>query len=344
MPHHTPKKLRTAIIGASGYSGVELVKLLLDHPQVELTHVIGATTAGQRLDHLYPAFRTRTALEIEPYQFEAVKDMDVVFLALPHGEAMQRVPELAEAGIRVIDLSGDFRFKSAALYERWYKLPHTAPSYLAQAVYGLPELFRESIRDCRLLANPGCYPTGAILALAPILTQPYVALDSIAITALSGTSGAGKKAKVDLLFSEVNESVKAYRVGHHQHTPEIKAIVEHVAGRELNLAFVPHLLPITRGIYTTICLPLTQPVSLDAVVQTYQEFYRQAPFVRILADRPPEIKFVTGLNYCDIGIAIDATTRFVMITSAIDNLVKGAAGQAVQNMNLMAGFPEQEGL
>jgi N-acetyl-gamma-glutamyl-phosphate reductase len=338
------RKIQTAIVGASGYSGVELVKFLLNHPRIELTRVIGASTVGQRLDDVYPFFRQKTALEIEPYQLENLKNMDMVFLALPYGEAMQRVPELVDAGIRVIDFSGDFRFKSPTLYERWYNLAHTAQAYLTRSVYGLPELFREEIRTCQLLANPGCYPTGAILALAPMLSQDYVALDPLAITALSGTSGAGRKAKLDLIFSEVNETVKAYRVGNHQHTPEIKAIVERIAGRELNIVFIPHLIPITRGIYTTMCLPLKEQVSRDTVLETYQDFYREASFVRVFADRPPEIKFVVGTNFCDIGVAIDQTQRFVIITSTIDNLIKGAAGQAVQNMNLMVGFPEEEGL
>ena len=175
---------------------------------------------------------------------------------------MQRVPELVDAGMRVIDFSGDFRFTSPEIYEQWYKLPHTAPNYLEKAVYGIPELFRDDICTCQLLANPGCYPTGAILALAPILSQTFVSSDSIAITAMSGTSGAGRKAKIDLSFSEVNETVKAYRVGNHQHTPEIKAILERIAGRKIDVAFVPHLLPITRGIYTTICLPLQDQVDL----------------------------------------------------------------------------------
>jgi N-acetyl-gamma-glutamyl-phosphate reductase len=360
------KKIQTAIIGASGYSGVELVKILLNHPRVELAHVIGYSTVGKRLDDIYPYFRRKTDLEIEPYQLDNLKGMDIVFLALPHGEAMKRVPELVDVGLRVIDLSGDFRIKSPEVYEQWYNIPHTAADYLEKAVYGLPELFREEIHTCQLLANPGCYPTGAILALAPLLspisfeendTGSIPELSSmqriglgwhtpelIAITALSGTSGAGRKEKLDLIFSEVNESVKAYRVGNHQHTPEIKAILEQIAERELHVAFVPHLIPITRGIYTTICLPHNQYVSQVMILRLYKEFYQEANFVRILEDRPPEIKFVVGTNYCDIGIAIDETKRFLIITSTIDNLVKGAAGQAVQNMNLMAGFPEEEGL
>ncbi len=343
MPQTKPL-IRAAVVGASGYSGVELVKLLLHHPGVELAHVIGHSTVGRRVDDLYPYFRGKTDLSIEAYAPERLRALDLVFLALPHGEAMQRVPELLEAGLRVIDLSGDFRLRSAERYERWYKRPHTAPQYLAQAVYGMPELFREPIRGCRLLANPGCYPTGAILALAPILAQEYVSLDALAITAMSGTSGAGRSAKVDLLFAEVNESVKAYRVGKHQHTPEIRLILEDAAGHPLNPVFIPHLIPVTRGIYTTICLPLTQTVSRDTILDTYRTFYKGAPFVRLLTDRAPELKFVTGTNYCDLGAAIDQTGHFVIITSAIDNLVKGAAGQAVQNMNLMFGFPEEEGL
>jgi N-acetyl-gamma-glutamyl-phosphate reductase len=363
------KKIQTAIVGASGYSGVELVKILLNHPHVELAHVIGYSTVGKRVDEIYPYFRRKTDLTIKPYQLETLKAMDIVFFALPHGEAMKRVPELIDAGIRVIDLSGDFRFKNHETYEHWYKLPHNAQDYLEKAVYGLPEIFREEIRTCQILANPGCYPTGAILALAPLLSPvsleklaksvpmpslmddtPHVrpiwaASESIAITALSGTSGAGRKEKLDLIFSEVNESVKAYRVGNHQHTPEIKAILEQIAGCELHVAFVPHLIPITRGIYTTICLPHKGWLpSQIMMLHLYKEFYQEAKFIRVLEDHPPEIKFVVGTNYCDIRVTIDGTKQFFIITSAIDNLVKGAAGQAVQNMNLMAGFPEEEGL
>jgi N-acetyl-gamma-glutamyl-phosphate reductase len=335
--------VQVGIVGASGYSGVELVKILLQHPGVELAHVIGASTVGKRLDEIYPLFRERTDLTIEAYDLETLKEMDFVFLALPHGEAMKRVPELVDAGVRVVDFSGDFRFDSADLYEQWYKLPHSAPDYLPKAVYGSPELYKDDIKDCRLLANPGCYPTSAILALAPILSQETVDTSSIAISSMSGTSGAGRKANLGLIFSEVNETVKAYRVGNHQHTPEIKAILERVAGRELNLVFIPHLLPITRGIYTTISLPLKQVVAQETLLKLYQDFYQDASFVRVL-EMPPEIKFVSGTNYCDINVTVDMTQKFVTITAAIDNLVKGAAGQAVQNMNLMAGFPEQEGL
>ena len=335
--------LQVAIVGASGYSGVELVKILLQHPGAELAHIIGASTVGKRLDEVYPFFRKKTDLTIEAYDLDALKTMDFVFLALPHGEAMKRVPELVDAGVRVIDFSGDFRFKSAELYEQWYKLPHSAPEYLKKAIYGLPELYKDEIKECQLLANPGCYPTGSILALAPILSQSAVDTSSIAISAMSGTSGAGRKANLGLIFSEVNETVKAYRVGSHQHTPEIKATLERVAGRELNLVFIPHLLPITRGIYTTISLPLKETMEQDALMKLYQDFYQDACFVRVL-DTPPEIKFVSGTNYCDINVTVDMTQTFVTITSTIDNLVKGAAGQAVQNMNLMTGFPEEEGL
>ncbi|MCP4404643.1 MAG: N-acetyl-gamma-glutamyl-phosphate reductase [bacterium] len=337
------KTLYVAIVGASGYSGVELVKILLQHSGVQLAHVLGASTVGKRLDEVYPFFRKKTDLTIEAYDLEILKKMDIVFLALPHGEAMKRVPELIDAGVRVIDFSGDFRFSSAELYETWYKLPHSAPDYLKKAVYGIPELFKDEINACQLLANPGCYPTSAILALAPILSQAYVDTSSIAISSMSGTSGAGRKANLALNFSEVNETVKAYRVGNHQHTPEIKAALERVAGRDLNLVFVPHLLPITRGIYTTICLPLKEAIEQERLLKRYEDFYLNASFVRVLK-MPPEIKFVSGTNYCDINVAVDMTQKFVTITSTIDNLIKGAAGQAVQNMNIMTGFPEQEGL
>lgn len=335
---------KAAIIGASGYSGVELVKLLQQHPGIDIACIMGQSTVGKRLDDIYPYFRQKLDLVIEAYDLAGVQDADMVFLALPHGKAMERVPELLDAGKRVIDFSGDFRLSAADVYQQWYNLPHTAAAYLEQAVYGMPELFREEIRTAQLIANPGCYPTGSILALAPLMAKSYVNLDAVAITAMSGTSGAGRKAKLDVIFSEVNESVKAYRVGNHQHTPEIREILEHVAGHALNMVFIPHLVPITRGIYTTISLPLNDTVSRERVLTDYQAFYQDAPFVRILEDRPPEIKFIAGTNYCDISVNIDQTQHFLTITSAIDNLVKGAAGQAVQNMNLMLGFAETEGL
>lgn len=355
---HT-KPVQAAIIGASGYSGVELVKILLTHPQVEIARVMGSSTVGKRIDELYPYFRKKLDLTIEPYALERLNDIDIIFLALPHGKAIEHVPELLVAGKRVIDFSGDFRLTTPELYEEWYQTPHTAGKYLEKAVYGLPELFREEIHKAQLVANPGCYPTGAILALAPLLapmsphklttdmpkiTLPLAGFDSIAITAVSGTSGAGRKEKLDLIFSEVNESVKAYRVGNHQHTPEIKMILERVAGRELSILFVPHLVPITRGIYTTICLPYRGAMAPIMFLRLYKEFYREAPFVRVLEDNPPELKCVTGTNYCDISVTTDKTQHFLIVNSAIDNLVKGAAGQAVQNMNLMFGFPEDEGL
>ncbi len=336
-------RVNAAVIGASGYSGGELLKILLKHPGVDLTHLIGASTVGKRLDALNPFFRTKTDLTIEAYDLEILKSMDFVFLALPHGEAMKRVPELVDAGVRTIDFSGDFRCASPAVYEHWYGLPHCAPDYLPRAVYGLPELYKEEIQRCRLLANPGCYPTSAILALAPIVAQDFVNSDAIAITSMSGTSGAGRKADLSLMFSECNETVKAYKVGTHQHTPEIAAVLERLAGRKLEVVFIPHLVPLTRGIYTTISLPLTRTPDQDEITALYQDFYQDAPFVRVL-EMPPQIRWVSGTNSCDIHVAVDMTQRFVTITAAIDNLLKGAAGQAVQNMNIMAGFPEQEGL
>jgi N-acetyl-gamma-glutamyl-phosphate reductase len=341
--------LQAAIIGASGYGGVELVKILLRHPHVEINCVMGLSTVGKRIDDIYPYFRQKLNLEIEPYDLTRLKDIDIVFLALPYGKPIEYVPELLENGKRVIDFSGDFRLKTPEMYEEWYNIPHTAGEYLEKAVYGLPELFREDIRTAQLVANPGCYPTGAILALAPLLTPESLkttrfACDSIAITALSGTSGAGRKEKLGLIFSEVNESVKAYRVGNHQHTPEIKTILERVAERELNILFIPHLVPITRGIYTTVCFPYHEGIDPEALLHLYEEFYREAPFVRVFGDHPPELKFVTGTNYCDVSVTVDKTKQFLVVNAAIDNLVKGAAGQAVQNMNLMFGFPENEGL
>ena len=336
--------INAAIIGASGYSGAELMRILSQHKCVKLKKVFANTSAGKRVDEVYPVFQKKIDLTFQPYSLVAIDGVDVVFIALPSGDAMNLVPSLLERGKRVIDLGGDFRLKDASLYEKYYKRDHVAKSFLAESVYGLPETNRSRIAQANLVANPGCYPTSAILSLAPALVHGIVSQKGIIINTLSGVSGAGRSASLDLSFVEVNESVRAYKIGLHQHTPEIKSVLEELSGREVNLTFVPHLIPISRGIYTTIYGELLEQPSEEEVLQLFESYYDDAPFARIMKSGIPEIKNVVGTNYCDITIKIDLDNGRLIILSVLDNLIKGASGQAVQNMNIMFGFPEQEGL
>jgi N-acetyl-gamma-glutamyl-phosphate reductase len=292
---------------------------------------------------MYPALSGSVDLAFEPYEPEACKDADIVFLALPSGEASHCVPQLIGSVPRIIDLSGDSRLQDALVYESYYKHPHGSPELLAEAVYGLPELNAGSIAHARLVANPGCYPTGAILALLPALKRGVIRPDGIVINSLSGVSGAGRSSSVELSFSEVNENIRAYKIGIHQHLPEIRGVLTSVAGKPVPASFVPHLVPLTRGIYTTIHAELDGSYTEAELFDFYETAYGQAPFVR-LRRHVPEIRHVTGTNFCDIHLSVEKGTRRVVIVSVIDNLIKGAAGQALQNMNIMFGLPEQQGL
>ncbi|HTY36526.1 MAG TPA: N-acetyl-gamma-glutamyl-phosphate reductase [Bacteroidota bacterium] len=340
----TEKTISVSIVGASGYSGAELTKILLRHKHVRLATLFANSSAGKKVAEVYPWFAGRVDAVYEQYTVEAASSSDITFIALPSGEAMNIVPELLERGKRVIDLGGDFRFNDAALYEKYYKHQHTAAGSLPRAVFGLPEWNRAQIASASLIANPGCYATSAILPLAPVLKAGIVQPRGITISSLSGVSGAGRSAKVDYSFTELNESVRAYKVGVHQHTPEIKTVLESISGKELALTFVPHLLPITRGIYTSIYAPLAGNVTQSDVLATFQQYYGREPFVRISDTAIPEIKNVNHTNYIDIGFRVYTDNNQLIILSVIDNLIKGAAGQAVQNMNLMFGFEETEGL
>jgi len=337
-------EINVAIIGASGYSGAELMKILFRHRSVTVKKVFANTSAGKRVDEVYPLFQRRVGLTFEQYSEDAVDGVDLVFIALPSGDAMNIVPSLLRKGKRVIDLGGDFRLKDISLYEKYYKRNHTAKEYVHDSVYGLPEVNRERIAKANLIANPGCYPTSALLSLIPLLKHGLISPTRIVIDSLSGVSGAGRSALLDLSFVEVNESVRAYKVGVHQHTPEITSVLEEVTGREVHVTFVPHLIPISRGIYTTIYAELHDETSEHDILQVFESYYENTPFVRIMKSGVPEIKNVVNTNYCDIGIRVDLENRCLIIMSVIDNLVKGAAGQAAQNMNIMFGFPEEEGL
>ncbi|MCX7634734.1 MAG: N-acetyl-gamma-glutamyl-phosphate reductase [Syntrophales bacterium] len=334
-----------AIYGASGYTGQELLRILLRHPHGQVTAVTSRRYAGQSVADLYPAFTNMTDLHFEEASPESVaRRCDVVFLALPHGVSMAVAGVFLDAGCKVIDLSADFRLRHREVYERWYT-HHEAPQYLAEAVYGIPELYRDKIRRSRLVANPGCYPTSIILGLAPVLKAGLIDPATIIVDAKSGVSGAGREPVVSSLFCEVDEAFKAYKVAGHRHTPEIEQELGGLAGREVAISFTPHLLPLSRGILSTIYASLIRDVSLDDVLACYAATYRDEPFVRIYKKGTlPNVSAVRGANFCDIGAVVDGRTRRLIVVSVIDNLVKGASGQAVQDLNIMCGFAEDAGL
>jgi len=337
---------RVGIVGVSGYSGFICLKLLLNHPEVRVMYVGANTTTGPVAD-IWPQLKGKTKLVCKKYNFvEASKLCDVVFLAVPHTTAMDIVPDLLTAGIQVIDLSADYRLKSRRDYKKWYGVAHKDPKNIRKAVYGLPELYREKIKKANFIANPGCYPTAALLGLAPITAIFSKDIQSVIIDAKSGTSGAGRKASVDLHYCEINENCMAYKVLKHQHQPEIELHLDQISdGRDFSFNFAAHLLPLNQGILETIYVQLKGSISINDIHKIYQRFYKTEPFVRVLQiGEQPELKNVANSNYCDIGLAVSGDGSLLAITAAIDNLYKGAAGQAVQNMNLMCGFKEYEGL
>lgn len=334
--------IQVGIIGASGYSGAELMRLLSTRPDVNIASVVANTSAGKRVDELYPIFTGILDLTFEPFDAVRLEGLDVVFVALPSGEGMKVVPQLMDRVGKIIDLGGDFRLASADIYQKYYGHKHTASEFLGEAVYGLPELNKARIADAHLVANPGCYATNAILPLLPVLKAGLISTKGVVINSLSGVSGAGRSASVEMSFAEVNENVRAYKIGTHQHIPEIQSVLELATGESIGFSFVPHLVPLTRGIFTTIHADLTSACTEDDLNDIYEEFYNDAPFVRLR--KSIQIKDVSYTNFCDIAFTIEHRTNQLIITSTIDNLVKGAAGQAIQNMNIMLGLPEETGL
>lgn len=337
--------VRAGIVGISGYSGGMALGLLLKHPGVRVTYVSANNTEGD-INGIWPLLAGKTNLTCAKFDLKkAAASCDVIFLAVPHTVSMTLAPELLRAGVSVIDLSGDYRFGSARLYKRWYGAEHKDIQNLGKAVYGLPELYREGIKKANFIANPGCYPTAALLALAPFISVHGESVESIIIDAKSGVSGAGRTAKAALHFCEVNENFKAYKVLNHQHAPEIDLYLSKISRQPVKVNFVPHLLPVNRGILETIYVRVHLKLSLSALHKVYQRFYKGEAFVRIVPlGNQPELKNVAGTNMCDIGLATDGDHRLLVITCVIDNLIKGAAGQAVQNMNIMKGFKECAGL
>jgi N-acetyl-gamma-glutamyl-phosphate reductase len=341
--------IRVAVAGASGYMGAELLRLLLRHPRVTLTGVTSERRAGEPLAHAYPHLRGATDLafhDLDPEWLASVAD--VVFLALPHMESQRAVPVLRARGTKVIDLSADYRLRDAEDYVTWYKAPHIDAAGLAEAVYGLPELHRKAISAASLVASPGCYPVGAILALAPLLKGGLARVEGIVIDGKSGVSGAGAQGrKVDpmYLFTEANENVQAYAIGAHRHTAEMEQELSALAGVAVRVSFTPHLVPLNRGLFTTASVPLATSMSTADLVGAYREFYAGEPFVRVLGEgERPATRNVLASNFCDVTVVADPRTGRATCVSAIDNLGKGGSANGVHNLNVMFGWHERTGL
>lgn len=337
--------IKGAVIGATGYAGQQLVWFLNNHKYVEIKFLASHTYADEEFSKIYNNYtgiinnKCINMREVE----ERLEEIDVLFIALPHGKSFDIVQKALEKGVKVIDLGADFRLEDVECYEEWYKLEHKCPELLEEAIYGLVEIYRNEIKNKKLIANPGCYTTASILALYPLLKSKLIDTDSIIIDAKSGVSGAGRGLNTASLYAECNESIKAYGVAGHRHTPEIEQELSKAAGEKLLLNFTPHLVPMNRGILATCYGKLKNNISQEEVYKIYEEFYKNDYFIRIV-DTLPETRNVKGSNFCDIGIRVDKRTNRIIVVSAIDNLIKGAAGQAVQNMNLIFGLEEGEGI
>lgn len=338
--------VKVGIVGGTGYTGVELLRILVNHPQAEVAVITSRAEDGVRVDQLYPNLRGHTDIAFSKPDVEVLVQCDVVFFATPHNVAMNMMPELLAKGIRVVDLSADFRIKDAALWSEWYGEPHACPELLEQAVYGLPELNREAIKGAQLVACPGCYPTSVQLGFLPLLEQGWVDSSRLIANATSGVSGAGRQAKVDNLLSEVSDSYKAYGIPGHRHLPEIEQGLSAVTGDDVRLTFTPHLAPMVRGMHSTLYAELTDStVELEAVQAAFEARYADEPFVDVLpAGSHPQTRTVKGANVCRLAVHRPQGRDTIVVLSVIDNLVKGASGQAVQNMNIMLGLDEMAGL
>ncbi|HEY8392066.1 MAG TPA: N-acetyl-gamma-glutamyl-phosphate reductase [Capillibacterium sp.] len=339
--------IKVGIVGVNGYTGGELLRLLAIHPDVKIHALASRSQAGRLGWELFPTLHG-TQLgkeEILATDDPRLYECDLVFLAVPHGVAAELAPGFLKAGCKVIDLGADFRFKDPALYETWYKIPHPAPHLLAEAVYGLPELNRAAIAGARLVGNPGCYPTSILLGVAPLLVHKLLASSLIIADAKSGVSGAGRSAKPDLLFGEIAGDFKAYGLPAHRHIPEIEAFAEQIGEQPVKVSFTPHLVPMPRGIFTTLHLAGKEGLTTGELTRLYQDFYANEPMVAVLPETAlPQTKAVLGSNRCHLAVRVDERTGQLIVLSVLDNLVKGAAGQAIQNMNLLFGLPETTGL
>lgn len=338
--------MKASIIGGTGYGAIELTRLIHKHPHLTLGTVISNSQAGTEFKSVYPHLLNLVEQPLETFNVEKIaEENDLVFLAAPSGVSSSLVPHLLEAGLKVIDLSGDFRLRSQTTYESWYKYTPAAKEFLDQAVYGLSEIYPEKIKHANLIANPGCYPTASTLGLIPVIKTKLTEPMSIIIDAKSGISGAGRGLSLNAHYAEINENLKAYKLGAHQHIPEIEQVLADESGLPITITFTTHLIPMTRGIMCTMYVKLNETISIEEIHEIYREFYKNKPFVRI---RPigvvPATKEVAGSNYCDIGLHVDHRTNRLTIISVIDNLVKGAAGQAIQNVNIANGWDETAGL
>ncbi len=338
--------IKAGIIGSTGYAGGELARLLMQREDVKVVWYGSKSYIGQKYASIYQNMFQFVEDEcLEDNIEELANQADVIFMATPQGLCASLLKEEILEKCKIIDLSADFRIKNVDVYESWYKIKHASPQFIPEAVYGLPEINREAVKRARLIANPGCYPTCSFLSIYPMVKEGLIDLSTIIIDAKSGTSGAGRGAKVDNLFCEVNENMKAYGVASHRHTPEIEEQLSYAAGSPVTISFTPHLVPMNRGILVTAYASLTENVSDDEVRAVYEKYYRDEYFVRVLNENMvPQTRFVEGSNFVDVNVKVDPRTRRVIMMGAMDNLVKGAAGQAVQNMNLMFGLPENTGL
>ncbi|MBP6125048.1 MAG: N-acetyl-gamma-glutamyl-phosphate reductase [Leptotrichiaceae bacterium] len=341
--------IKVGIIGATGYAGQQLLWILKNHKKVKVEFISSHSFSGNDIGDIYKNYKKyfeKKLISIDEVK-EKLSEIDVLFLALPHGMSEKLTKEAVENNVKVIDLGADFRLDDSTIYEKWYKVKHEFPNINKSAIYGLPEIYKEEIRKSKIISSPGCYPTSAILGVAPLLKHNLVNTKKIVVDSKSGVSGAGRNAKVDLIFTEVNENFKAYNVLQHRHTPEIKQEMDKLCNSNINLVFTPHLLPINRGILSTIYLDvkeeLKEEISEEKIYKLYKEFYKNEHFVRITEDLP-EIKNIKNSNICEIGIRYDREYGNIVVVSAIDNLIKGAGGQAVQSMNIMFGLDEFEGL
>lgn len=338
--------IRVGVVGGTGYTGVELLSFLSQHPQVELSCITSRQEAGVRVDDYFPSLRGIVSMSFtEPVEKE-LSGCDVVFFATPNGVAMNQVPSLLRSGVTVIDLSADFRLKDVTVWEQWYAQQHACPELLAEAVYGLPEVNRDQLRNAKLIANPGCYPTAVQLGLLPLVENELVNLDRLIADTKSGVSGAGRKADIGIAYSEVTDSLKAYAVPGHRHRPEIVQGLSQAAGRSVGLTFVPHLVPMSRGIHATLYAQLLNPkTSLQEVQSLYEQRYENEPYVDVMPQSShPETRSVRGANLCRLAVHRPADGDNLVILAVEDNLVKGAVGQAIQNMNIACGFEETTGL
>ncbi|OHB78061.1 MAG: N-acetyl-gamma-glutamyl-phosphate reductase [Planctomycetes bacterium RBG_16_55_9] len=334
--------IRVAIIGASGYTGAESIKILLGHSQAKLTYLTAIPAECGAAAEIFPQFRGRCDLQIEPLELDKMADLaDVALCCLPHKVSMGFVPKLLDAGLKVIDFSADYRLKDVSVYEKFYAVKHTDTDNLARAVFGLPELFREQIENADLVANPGCFPTGALLAIAPLLKERLIETDSIIVNAVTGSSGAGKNPSVKFHFPNMNENLFAYGIGIHRHMPEMEQIAGEIAGTDAQILFQPHVGAFDRGIYSTVYSLPKSKIDGEDLIELYDDFYRAEPFVQ-LRKEAPAVKDVVGTNYCHV-FPTCVKGRIVSF-STIDNLVKGASGQAIQNMNILFGLEETLGL